>query len=298
MEEVKESSGIPQLRAANEALALFPEAPVGGVLSPASLRLRIIVDGHTMSTTTVSWIPVSAMVVMLFVWISPAAGQSSPAPAPAGPTNISAILEKAGQFTTLLRLLRVTQVGDQINTQLNNSNQGLTLFAPPDNAFSSLKSGTLNSLSDQEKVSLVQFHILPTFLSMSQFQTVSNPVRTQAGNSAAGEYPLNVTTSGNQVNVSTGVDDATVANTIYTDGQLAVYQVDKVLLPLDIFGPKSPAPAPSPLKKPKKSSDAADAAGAPTSDDTTTDASAAWVPAAPPLAMAAVLLVLASRLWL
>ncbi|XP_068669219.1 fasciclin-like arabinogalactan protein 11 [Aristolochia californica] len=214
-----------------------------------------------------------SVLVMLFLCTGPAAGQSSPAPAPPGPTNISAILEKAGQFTTLLRLLRVTQIADQINTQLNNSNQGLTLFAPPDNAFSSLQAGTLNSLTDQEKVSLVQFHILPTFLSVSQFQTVSNPVRTQAGNSAAGEYPLNVTTSGNQVNVSTGVDDATVANTIYTDGQLAIYQVDKVLLPLDIFGSKSPAPAPSPLKKPKKGSDSSDSASAPASDDGTTDAS-------------------------
>ncbi|KAJ6316310.1 hypothetical protein OIU78_019570 [Salix suchowensis] len=39
---------------------------------------------------------------------------------------------------------------------------------------------------------------------MSNFQTVSNPLRTQAGNSADGEFPLNVTTSGNQVNITTG----------------------------------------------------------------------------------------------
>ncbi|KAF2289950.1 hypothetical protein GH714_039275 [Hevea brasiliensis] len=146
--------------------------------------------------------------------------------------------------------MKSTQEADQINTQLNNSNQGLTIFAPPDNAFANLKAGTLNSLSDQEKVQLVQFHILPSFISMSQFQTVSNPLRTQAGNSANGEFPLNVTTSGNQVNVTTGVNTATVANTIYTDGQLAVYQVDQVLLPLDLFAaPTAPAPAPSKLDK-------------------------------------------------
>ncbi|KAG8387700.1 hypothetical protein BUALT_Bualt02G0048500 [Buddleja alternifolia] len=180
----------------------------------------------------------------------------TPAPAPAGPTNITKILEKAGQFTTLIRLFQITQVGDQINTQLNNSNQGLTLFAPPDNAFSTLAGGTLNSLSDQQKVALVQFHILPTFLSMSQFQTVSNPLRTQAGDSAAGAFPLNITTSGNQVNVSTGVDDATVANTIYTDNQLAVYQVDKVLLPFSMFGTPAPAAAPMSPKAAKKKSGA------------------------------------------
>ena len=162
-------------------------------------------------------------------------------------------------------------MADQINTQLNNSNQGLTVFAPTDNAFSTLKAGTLNSLTDQQKVQLIQFHVVPNFLSISQFQTVSNPLRTQAGNSNNGEFPLNVTTSGNQVNVSTGIVDATVANTVYTDNQLAVYQVDKVLLPLDIFAPPSPAEAPAPAKSKKKAS--ADAADSPSSDDASLDSS-------------------------
>ncbi|KAL6508822.1 Fasciclin-like arabinogalactan protein 11 [Orobanche hederae] len=182
----------------------------------------------------------------------------APAAAPAGPTNITKILEKAGQFTTLIRLLKITQAGDQINTQLNNSNQGLTVFAPTDNAFSSLSAGTLNSLSDQQKVALVQFHILPDFISTSQFQTVSNPLRTQAGETAPGEFPLNVTTASNQVNVSTGVDDATVGNTVYTDGQLAVYEVDKVLLPFRLFGTPAPAAAPLESTVAKKKAAAAD----------------------------------------
>ncbi|XP_051113383.1 fasciclin-like arabinogalactan protein 11 [Andrographis paniculata] len=186
-----------------------------------------------------------ATVILLSSTMSRTLAQA-PAPAPSGPTNITKILDKAGQFKTLIRLFQITQIGDQINTQLNNSKQaGLTLFAPTDAAFSGLPSGTLNSLSDQQKVSLIQFHILPTFLSMSQFQTVSNPLRTQAGDSAAGAFPLNVTTSGNQVNISTGVNQATLANAIYTDNQLAVYQVDKVLLPLSLFGSPAPAPAPT-----------------------------------------------------
>ncbi|XP_077237027.1 fasciclin-like arabinogalactan protein 11 [Tasmannia lanceolata] len=178
--------------------------------------------------------------------------QSSPSPTPSGPLNITAVLEKAGQFGTLIRLLKSTQVSDRINAQLNNSNQGLTLFAPTDNAFSTLKPGTLNSLSDQQKVSLVQFHVIPTFLSVSNFQTVSDPVLTQAGN-GNGRYPLNVTTTGNSVNITTGIVNTTVGGTIYTDGQLAVYQVDSVLLPIDIFGPPAPAAAPAPAKAKKKS---------------------------------------------
>uniref|UniRef100_A0A2P2P9K2 FAS1 domain-containing protein n=1 Tax=Rhizophora mucronata TaxID=61149 RepID=A0A2P2P9K2_RHIMU len=216
----------------------------------------------------VSAIPLFLM--FFFLYCSTSAAQA-PSKAPPGPTNITAILEKAGQFTVLIRLMKATQEADQINTQLNNSNQGLTVFAPTDNAFANLKAGTLNSLADQQKVQLVQFHILPNYVSMSQFQSVSNPLRTQAGNNANGEFPLNVTSSANQVNITTGVDTATVTNTIFTDGQLAVYQVDKVLLPLNIFGsPASPAPAPSKVEK-----DISTKAPTGSSDDASVDTSSA-----------------------
>lgn len=197
-------------------------------------------------------------IVTLFQTVS---SQTAISPAPSGPTNITQVLEKAGQFTTFIKLLTATQVSDRINSQLNNSNQGLTIFAPTDNAFSSLKSGTLNSISTQNQLQLLQFHILPTLYTISQFQTVSNPLHTQAGNSDDGEYPLNVTTSGNQVNVTTGVVDTTVSNTIYSDNQLAVYQVDQVLLPMALFGQAptaAPAEAPAPTK-PEKSVRASDA---------------------------------------
>ncbi|URE06154.1 arabinogalactan protein, partial [Musa troglodytarum] len=215
--------------------------------------------------------------ITAFLFLAGLAGetfaQSATSPAPAGPTNITAILEKAGQFGTLIRLLRSTQVGDQINNQLNNSNTGLTVFAPTDNAFSSLPSGTLNSLTDQQKVALIQFHVLPTAVAASQFQTVSNPLRTQAGDASNGRYPLNVTTMGTQVNLSTGVVDATIANTIYSDSKLAVYQVDQVLLPLEIFGPPAPAAAPAPAEaKKQKPSPVAEGPSTPSTD--ATDASA------------------------
>ncbi|KAL4326793.1 hypothetical protein AHAS_Ahas13G0035600 [Arachis hypogaea] len=48
--------------------------------------------------------------------------------------------------------------------------------------------------------------------------------------------------------MTTGIVNATVGGTVYTDRQLAVYQVDKVLLPRDFFEAKPPAPAPAPLK--------------------------------------------------
>lgn len=186
--------------------------------------------------------------VFFFFLCTKTFAQIAPAP-PVRVDNITSILEKGGQFTSFIRLLKATQVDDQLNNQLStpDSNDALTIFAPSDNAFSALRPATLNSLSDHEKLQLVQFHILPTLYSTSQFQTASNPLRTQVGDVKGGKFAINVITSGNQVNITTGVVNATVANTVFSDRRIVVYQVDQVLLPLAIFGP-TPAPAPAPAK--------------------------------------------------
>ncbi|KAK7335716.1 hypothetical protein VNO80_27705 [Phaseolus coccineus] len=188
-----------------------------------------------------------SLLLMVMCYTTTISAQT-PAPSPSSsPTDIIRILKKAGGFTTLIRLLTTTQVSTQINAQLLNSNNGLTLFAPNDNAFQSLKPGFLNSLNDQQKNELIQFHVLPTFVSISNFDTLSNPVRTQAGDDPD-RLALNITSSGNQVNLTTGVVNTTVGGSVYSDHQLAIYQVDKVLLPRDFFVPKPPPPAPAPAK--------------------------------------------------
>ncbi|KAL6276082.1 hypothetical protein ACE6H2_019683 [Prunus campanulata] len=187
------------------------------------------------------------------------------APAPSGPTNITKILERAGGYKVFIRLLKSTQVDNQLYRQLNNSNSQLTVFAPTDGAFSNLGTGSLNSLSDEQKGQLVQFHLIPDFLTIQNFQTISNPVRTQAGSGL--EYPLNITTSGNSVNISTGLVNTSISGTVYSDNQIAIYQVDSVLQPYGVFAPKrqlpklAPAPAPAPAsvhRKPKLNSSSSD----------------------------------------
>jgi len=97
-------------------------------------------------------------------------------------------------------------------------------------------------------------------------------VRTLAGDNPD-RLQLNVTAYGNNVNISTGVVNATITGVIYSDKVLAIYHVDKVLLPLDFFKPKPPAPAPSPSIAPKTDNDNSSA------DDslgTSKDSSGAW----------------------
>ncbi|KAL6973988.1 hypothetical protein U1Q18_028170 [Sarracenia purpurea var. burkii] len=78
---------------------------------------------------------------------SPTAPEPSPS---AGPINISAILVKGSQYTSFLHLLTSTHVADQIDNKFNNSNQGVTIFAPTDAAFNNLPAGTLNNLTTQQ----------------------------------------------------------------------------------------------------------------------------------------------------
>ncbi|XP_059305797.1 fasciclin-like arabinogalactan protein 12 [Lycium ferocissimum] len=176
----------------------------------------------------------------------------APAPGPPPPLNVTKILEKAGQCSTFIRLLQTTEQLNEITSQLNNSNNGITMFVPTDNAFLTMKAGTLNSFNDQQKAELIQFHILPTYYSSTQFQTASNPLRTQAGGTSNREFPINITTTGNSINITTGVVNASASSTIYTDDHLAIYQVDKVLLPLKFFVAPAPAPAPTSITPKKK----------------------------------------------
>ncbi|CAN1145509.1 Fasciclin-like arabinogalactan protein 12 [Linum perenne] len=170
-----------------------------------------------------------------------------------GPLDVVKILEKAGRFTVFLRLLRSTQENTELYQQLNETHNSATVFAPSDGAFSGLKAGTLNSLSDGDKSELVKFHIVPFAIASTQFQTVSNPIRTQAAGSGK-QFQLNVTTSDSMVNVTSGLTNTTVSGIVYMDDQLAIYQVDKVLLPKEVFSPKSLAPAPAPAKHVKDES--------------------------------------------
>lgn len=211
----------------------------------------------------------SGLLAVAAVFLALVAVSQAQAPAPSatptGPPNVTAILEKGGQYTTMIRMMKLTQQDSQLNSQLNNSfnGNGYTLFAPTDNAFNNLKPGTLNSLTQQQQVSLVQGHILPQYYSMESFQTASNPVRTQASGQEK-PYTLNITaTANNQVNVSTGVVEVTVNNALSAAKPLAVYSVDKVLLPEELFGAKAPAAAPTASKgdKTKKGEAASGPAG-------------------------------------
>ncbi|KAK6919647.1 FAS1 domain [Dillenia turbinata] len=206
------------------------------------------------------------------------AQSTAAAPSPSGPANLTGILDKNGQYTTFIRLLEETQVANQIENQLNSSTEGMTVMAPTDNAFNNLKAGTLNSLTTQQQVELVLYHVMPKYYSFAMLQTVSNPFQTQATGQDGSVFGLNFTSVAgqtNQVNVTTGVVETEINNALYQTFPLAVYQVDKVLLPEELFGNRtstsSPPPSPSPIAS--SASNSSSKAASPTSSDNNNAAS-------------------------
>ncbi|KAF7140035.1 hypothetical protein RHSIM_Rhsim06G0135900 [Rhododendron simsii] len=189
--------------------------------------------------------PLSLLLLSLLLLASQTLAQTPTAPAPSpGPINITDNLVKGGQYNTWIRLLTVTQVGSQIDNQVNNSNQGMTVFCPTDNAFNSLPTGTLNNLTTQEQVQLVLYHVLPQYYTLADLLTVSNPVHTQASGQEGEVFGLYFSGQDNQVNVSTRIMSTPVNNFLREKFPLAMYEVDKVLMPEEFT--ESPAPAPAP----------------------------------------------------
>lgn len=231
--------------------------PINPLHSPPPPHQHYHFNQSIMASKSLSLILFTLNIQLLLLLLSTqtqAQTSSAPAPSPSGPANLTGILAKNGQFTTFIRLLIETQTETQIENQLNNSGtQGLSVFAPTDNAFNNLNPGAINDLTAHAKVQLVLYHVTPKYYTLTDFLTVTNPVPTQASGDS-GVWGLNFTGQGNQVNVSTGIVVTQINNALRQQSPLAVYPVDKVLLPQELFGAKAPASAPTPAKTPSSSS--------------------------------------------
>ncbi|KAH9315439.1 hypothetical protein KI387_024066, partial [Taxus chinensis] len=174
---------------------------------------------------------------------------SVPVPAPAPATafvNLTDLLSLAGPFSTFLSLLESTDLLTSVQTQANNTEEGVTIFAPSDKAFASLKATPLSNLTADQKKALILAHVISKFYALSDFQNFSNPANTMATGMNGGKYNLNITAKSGAVSLSSGYVTVPIFSTVHVTYPVALYAISKVLLPEDIFGLPSPSPAPSP----------------------------------------------------
>ncbi|KAI3465518.1 hypothetical protein Pfo_022181 [Paulownia fortunei] len=181
---------------------------------------------------------------------SVAAPSSSPTPAPAPApeyVNLTDLLSVAGPFHTFLNYLESTKVIETFQNQANSTDEGITIFVPKDEAFSSLKKQSLSNLTQDQLKSLCLFHALPHYYTLSDFKNLSqqNPIPTFAG----GPFALNFTDNSGTIRLDSGWTKTKVISAVHAADPVAIYETDKVLLPEAIFGtdiPPTPAPAPAP----------------------------------------------------
>uniref|UniRef100_A0A7N0SZB3 FAS1 domain-containing protein n=1 Tax=Kalanchoe fedtschenkoi TaxID=63787 RepID=A0A7N0SZB3_KALFE len=180
------------------------------------------------------------------------------APAPtASDVDIIAVLNKAG-CKTFAGLLSSSGV---LKTYLSAMKDGLTIFAPNDEAFKAVGVPDLTTLSNAELVSLLEYHAVPDYSPFGSLKLAQHPISTLATN-GAGKYDFSVKTAGDSVTLNTGVDESRVASTVVDATPLVIFTVDSLLLPSEIFGtapspaPAGEAPSPTPNVSPSPSPEA------------------------------------------
>ncbi|XP_068342867.1 fasciclin-like arabinogalactan protein 8 [Pyrus communis] len=190
-------------------------------------------------TKSVKQIPYNISVLEISAPVIAPGILTAPAPS-ASDTNITALLDKAGakKFASLIVSTGV------IKTYQSAADKGLTIFAPNDEAFKAKGVPDLSKLTNAELVSILQYHAITGYSPIGSLKTSKAPISTLATN-GAGKYDLTVTSAGDQVTLHTGVGSSRVADTVLDATPLAIFTVDNVLLPSELFG-KSPSPAPGP----------------------------------------------------
>ncbi|XP_027333755.1 fasciclin-like arabinogalactan protein 10 [Abrus precatorius] len=169
------------------------------------------------------------------------------APPPSADVNITALLEKAGCKT----FASLVSSNGLIKTFQSTADKGLTIFAPNDEAFKARGVPDLSKLTNAEVVSLLQYHAAAKYLPVGSLKTTKDSISTLATN-GAGKFDLTVSVAGDSVTLHTGVDSSRIADTVLDSTPLAIYSVDSVLLPSELFA-KSPSPAPEPSSAPSPS---------------------------------------------
>ncbi|KAL3829591.1 hypothetical protein ACJIZ3_018393 [Penstemon smallii] len=217
------------------------------------------VPGSALDTTftkSVRQIPYNVSVIEVSQPIAPAAILKAAAPK-ASDVNITALLEKAG-CKTFASLLVSTGV---LKVYTSAIEKGLTVFAPNDEAFKGADVPDLSKLTNADIVSILQYHALASYSPIGTLKQTKSKISTLATN-GAGKYDLSVTTAGDSVSLDTGVDSSRIASTVLDSTPLAIFTVDSLLLPVELFG-KAPSPAPGPAPETSPSPSPSPVADAP-----------------------------------
>ncbi|KAL3502555.1 hypothetical protein ACH5RR_037004 [Cinchona calisaya] len=178
-----------------------------------------------------------------------------------GDVNITTLMEKQGckAFADLLKNSGAEE------TFVQNVEGGITVFCPTDGVLSSFMPSYKNLTTDG-KVSLLLYHGVPVYQSLGMLKSKNGPMNTLA-TEGSNKYDFKVENNGEDVKLDTKVVTATITGTLIDQDPVAVYKIDKVLLPRELFKEAPVAPAPKGSKGAKEKDTAAADAPGPGTDD-------------------------------
>ncbi|KAH6822746.1 FASCICLIN-like arabinogalactan 1 [Perilla frutescens var. hirtella] len=199
-------------------------------------------NGGVVSATfvkSVDAIPYNISVVQISS-ILPSPEAEAPAPGPSQ-INITALMSKHSCKVFAETLL--ASAAEQ--TFEDNVLSGLTVFCPGDDAMKSFLPKFKN-LTAAGQQSLLEYHGIPIYQSLPGLKS-SNGLTNTLATDGASKFDFDVKNDGTDVTIVTKIVTAKIVDTLVDDQPLAIYQVDKVLKPLELFkGALPPAPAPAP----------------------------------------------------
>ncbi|KAL6544553.1 hypothetical protein OROMI_023415 [Orobanche minor] len=199
---------------------------------------------------TVKAIPYNISVIQISAILKSAEAEA-PAPGPSQ-MNLTDLMSAHGckVFAETLLANPAQQTFD------DNVESGLTIFCPGDDAMKRFLPKYKN-LSTSGKESLLEYHGMPIYQSLSGLRSgngVMNSLATDGAN-----YNFTIQNDANDVTIKTKIVTAKIVSTLIDKPQLAIYELDKVLMPKELFKSaltptQAPAPAPDADAKPPKSS--------------------------------------------
>ncbi|PON46033.1 FAS1 domain containing protein [Parasponia andersonii] len=215
-------------------------------------------DGHLNArfVKSIKEIPYNISVLQISQVLSSAEAEA-PTPGPSE-LNVTTILSKQGckSFADLL----IATGADA--TYQSNIESGLTVFCPTDGVIKGFLPRYKN-LTAPQKTSLLLYHGIPVYQSLQMLKQNNGVVNTLATD-RANKYDFTVQTDGEDLTLETKVVTSKVTGTLIDQEPLAVYKLNKVLLPSELF---KPTEAPSP-KSANSPGDEADSPQADSSDQT------------------------------
>ncbi|XP_074592213.1 LOW QUALITY PROTEIN: fasciclin-like arabinogalactan protein 2 [Curcuma longa] len=181
----------------------------------------------------------------------------APVAAP-GPVNLTDLMANKG-CKDFVDLLLATP--DVLKSFQSNLDTGLTVFCPDDDAVSAF-SPKYRNLTAAGKTSLLLYHGMPVYYSPQLLKAnADGPFSTLATDTHDKNYKYTVRSDGDAITIKTHIVTAAITATLIDQDPAAVYAVDKVLEPRELF--KVPeketadAPAPAPAAAPKRKNSAA-----------------------------------------